>query len=275
MTPFALARLAALVLAAQAAAGAEPTYRVGPGDVLEVTVDGHPELTRFPTVQTTGGIWMPALGEVQVVGLTPAGIGGRLAELQARRGGSSPTVTVSVREYHSQWVWVGGQVHRPGRQALTDGLRLRDVLLEAGGLTTEASGEVVVQRPQGTFADGTAIRRVRLSRAGPTPDALACLDTLLRGDDVVTVSERGFVRVGGGVVRPGRYALDGETMLTAAVASAGGRTRAAGPQVQVSRHDPKTGQLQVLAADLDAIGAGRAPDLVLLAGDEVEVKARP
>ena len=249
-------------------------YRVGPGDVLEVTVAGRPELSRLPTVQTTGVIWLPQLSEVRVEGLTPVEIGRKLTELLARRDDPGPMVTVAVREYRSQFVWVRGEVNRPGREPLKAGMRLLDVLLEVGGFTERASGEVLIERRQGTFADSSTVRRFRFPRTDPSADVLGDLDTLLYRDDVVTVSAGSYVTVRGAVVRPGRYALEGQTTVSAVVSAAGGVAGLARRRVSVSRREPSSGHVQVLHADLDAIEKGREPDLVLLPDDQVEIQAR-
>jgi polysaccharide export outer membrane protein len=266
-----------LILFAQAPAPPTPAaagYRVGPGDVLEVTVAGRPDLARLPTVQTTGMIWIPHLSEVRVEGMTPTEIGTKLTGLLARYEPSHPEVTVSVKEYQSQFIWVLGEINKPGRKPLKGRVRLQDALLEAGGFTARASGEVLVERKEGTFADGTTVRRFRLPRAGPTPESLAELETVLETGDVVTASASRYVTVAGEVVRPGRYALEEETTVTTVVSWAGGLTRFGYHRVMVSRRNPASGQVQILQADLDAIGKGREPDLVLLPDDQVEVKKR-
>ena len=253
------------------AAAATP-YRVGPGDVLEVTVAGRPDLARLPTVQTTGTIWLPHLLEVRVEGLTTAEIGAKLTGLLARYEPARPEVSVTVREYRSQFVWVVGEINKPGRKALTGGMRLQDALLEAGGFTAAASGEVLVERKEGTFADGTAVRRFRFPRAGPTPGSLAELETLLQRGDVVTASVGRYVTVAGEVVRPGRFPLEEGTTVSMVVSAAGGLTRFGNHRVTVGRRNPASAQVEILQADLDAIGKGREPDLVLLPDDRVEVK---
>jgi polysaccharide export outer membrane protein len=264
-----------LLFLAQAPASSPPaaaTYRVGPGDVLEVTVAGRPDLARLPTVQTTGTIWLPRLSEVTVAGLTPAEIGTKLTGLLARHEPAHPEVTVSVKEYRSQFVWVLGEINKPGRQALKGRMRLQDALLEAGGFTAGASGEILVERKEGTFADGTTVRRFRFPRGGPAPGSLADLETVLERGDVVTASVARYVTVAGEVVRPGRYALEEGTTVTALVSSAGGLTRFGNHRVTVSRRNPASGQVETLPADVDAIAQGREPDLVLLPDDRVEVK---
>ena len=137
---------------APAQADAAPGYRVGPGDVLELSVGDRPELGRLTTVQPTGAIRLPGAGDVAVSGLDVDEIAARIGAALAGEG-PAPAVVVRVREHHSQFVWVRGAVGRPGRKPLRGGTRLVDALLEAGGLVAGASGEVVVERPGG-FADG-------------------------------------------------------------------------------------------------------------------------
>ena len=166
----ALAAATLLLLAQAPAAGAETLpYRVGPGDVLEVVVDGRPDLSRLPTVQTTGSVWLPRAGEVEVRGLSTGEIAARLTPLLAGEDLASPRVAVRVREYQSQFVWVRGAVQRPGRKPLRSGTRLLDALLDAGGFQEGASGEVAVERAAGTFADGSRAARFRFGGKEPDP----------------------------------------------------------------------------------------------------------
>ncbi|HKC12590.1 MAG TPA: SLBB domain-containing protein [Vicinamibacteria bacterium] len=264
-----------VVLLGQAPAGPATAYRVGPGDVLEVTVAGRPDLARLPTVQTTGMIWIGRLPEgIRVEGLTPLEIAAVLTELLARRELTRPEVKVVVEEYRSQSVWVAGEVNRPGRKALKAGMRVLDVLVEAGGFTTRASGEVRLQRQEGTFEDGSTVHRLRISRTSRISGGPAELETALRRGDIVTAALARYVTVTGEVLHPGRYPLEGEATLRAILSAAGGLTRLASRRVKVDRRDPASTQVRVLQADLEAIEKGRAPDLVLLADDHVEVRAR-
>jgi polysaccharide export outer membrane protein len=259
------------VLLAQAGGDAPSNeYRVGPGDVIEVTVEGRPELARLPTVQTSGRIFLPAAGEVEVRGLTveeiAARLSGVLAEAQAGPDGR-PRVRVRVREYQSQFVWLRGALNRPGRKPLRAGTRLVDALVEAGGLARGASGIVIVERSSGAFADGTRRRVVRLS-GGPSPsdEELAALALPLRPGDTITATVQEWVSVTGGVARPGRFPFEESLTLAALVDRAGGRS---GPGRVVVRRGTES-----IEADLDAIRDGRAPDVPLRPGDEVAARGR-
>lgn len=268
--------LMAGILAGESAPTASPSleYRVGPGDVLDVQVAGRPEDSRVATVQTTGVLYLAPLGEVTVSGLTKQEIGVKLTELWSRRDSRRPAVRVAVKDYQSQFVWVMGEVGRPGRKALRGRTRLVDVLVEAGGFTGRASGEVLVERRDGAFEDGTRSRRLWFADGvRPTAQQLVDLETVLHTRDVITATEVRLVTVTGAVLRPGRYALKQGT-LTEALFAAGGVTKFAARRVTVKGLDPDTRAARVVEVDLEEVQQGRNPDLVLLPGDEVVVKAR-
>jgi polysaccharide export outer membrane protein len=250
-------------------------YRVGPGDLLEVEVFGNPDLSRNPTVQTNGMIALTLLGEVPVAGLTTAEIKARLTELLGRDYLVSPQVDVRVKEFHSQFVTVAGEVTTPGRRPLRGGQsRLIDVLVEAGGLGPRASGEVIVSRADGTFEGGERTMRVVLGSPLLTPGEERRLQTPLKSGDVITASPKYYVTVEGEVVRPGRYVLDTALTVSGAVSSAGGLTRFGKQRVDVRRIDPQTGTVTVFAVDLKAVRKGRKPDPPLQANDTISVSRR-
>jgi polysaccharide export outer membrane protein len=259
---------ATLLVLAQASAADAFVYRVGPGDVLEVVVDGRPDLSRLPTVQTTGSVWLPRAGEVEVRGLSTGEIAARLVPLLASEDLAAPHVAVRVRDYQSQFVWVRGAVQHPGRKPLRSGTRLLDALLDAGGFQEGASGEVAVERTAGTFADGSRTALFRFGGGGPTPQELDQLALPLRSGDAITASVQQWVSVSGAVKSPGRRPYADTLTLTRLVEAAGGVVRGGSDRVVVRRAGVES------EADLGAIRDGEAQDVALLPGDEVMVRAR-
>ncbi len=268
----ALGAVAVLLLLAEPQEAAAP-YRVGPGDVLEVTIAGRPDLGRLPTVQTTGTIFLPVAGEVAVSGLGVEEIAARIAPLLAGPDLEAPQVTVRVQEHHSQFVWTRGALAHPGRRQLRGGTRLVDVLLDSGGFLATATGQVSVERTAGAFADGSHTLSLRFSRGTPSAEELRAMSLPLAPGDIVTVAAEEWVTVSGAVRRPGRYSFVPALTLSRALELAGGLLPSADRRVHLRRAGSPAGPSGV-EADVEAIRHGKQEDLVLTPGDEIAVEAR-
>ena len=124
-------------------------YRVGPQDVLLVTVWDHPELTtplgQFRNdaatgtlVEEDGSIFFPFVGRLLVAGLTLPEVRTRLTtvlETSLRK----PQVDVKVMIYRSQKVYIDGEVRTPATHAITDvPFTLAEAANRAGGFLPTA-----------------------------------------------------------------------------------------------------------------------------------------
>jgi polysaccharide export outer membrane protein len=119
---------------AQAAQG---TYRIVPGDVLDIIVWRNKELSLQVTVRPDGWISYPLLSDVRVAGSTAVEVQKEFEERLARSV-ASPTVTVLVTRVANLRVSVLGKVKQPGRYSLDGPTTVLDVLALAGGLTEYA-----------------------------------------------------------------------------------------------------------------------------------------
>jgi len=124
-------------------------YRIGPEDVLLISVWKNDALTRTVTVRPDGKVSLPLLNDIQAVGFTPL----ELRDLLAKRLTEyipAPDVAVSVTEVRSFKVSVLGEVSRPGRYEFRTRTTVLEALSLAGGLTPFASSSrIVVLRPDG------------------------------------------------------------------------------------------------------------------------------
>jgi polysaccharide export outer membrane protein len=164
-----------------AAAIGRPEYRIGPSDLLKVTVFRVEELDRQVRVSNDGRIVLPLIGPLDVAGRTAAQAE---ADIAARYAGGylqAPQVTVFVEEYASQRITVGGAVGKPGIYPITSRLTLLQALSLAEGADDVANlRNVVVFRTIGGNRQFARFDALAISR-GDSPDPE------LMGEDVVVV----------------------------------------------------------------------------------------
>jgi len=76
------------------------------------------------------------------------------------------------------------------------------------------------------------------------------------------------------VAKPGRYPIESDFTILAAISAAGGLTRFGSNDVKVRRVDAASGRVEVLEVDLNSVRKGKKPDLVLQPNDVVTVHRR-
>ncbi len=122
-------------------------YKIGPLDVLEISVFKVPDLTKTVQVADVGTIDYPLVGEVPAAGKTAHELEGDLRQKLGAKYLRSPQVSVLVREYNSQCVTVEGSGKTAGVFPLKGKTSLVQVVAMAGGIdSTVASGDVVIFR---------------------------------------------------------------------------------------------------------------------------------
>lgn len=125
-------------LAGQPRAGGRE-YVIDPPDVLEVFVKDNEAISdRQITVGPDGNISLPLIGVVKVGGKTVSEVA---ADLKARyaRFIRDAEVNVRVRDFRSKWIYVDGEVLRPGRYPYTGSDSVINALAQCGFLTRRAS----------------------------------------------------------------------------------------------------------------------------------------
>jgi polysaccharide export outer membrane protein len=112
----------------------DPSYKIGPQDVLRIDVWREDQLTRTIPVRPDGKITLPLLNDVQAAGLTPMDLAEVIRE-QLKKYISNPQVTVSVTEINSRRIYVNGEVSRAGAYALLPHMTVLQALSNSGGFT--------------------------------------------------------------------------------------------------------------------------------------------
>jgi polysaccharide export outer membrane protein len=232
-------------------------YRVGPGDGITVQIYGEDALSGAFPVSPSGELDFPLLGVIRVDGLTTTEVSALLRERLTQGFLNNPYVTVSVSTYASQPVQVLGAVSRSGLYYLQGPTSVLQMLSIAGGVQSEGVDEIRVTH------DGEQGTTVVL----PYEDLLSQgADTLmLQAGDVVFVPQS-LVSVMGSVGKPGELTLREGLTLSRSLAAAGGPLPTANlRKVFVLRGEER------LRFNVRKILDGKAPDILLLAGDRVIV----
>jgi polysaccharide export outer membrane protein len=125
-------------------------YRIGPEDVLQISVWKNEAISRTVPVRPDGKVTIPLLNDVVAAGYTPMQFREELVQ-KLTEFMPSPEVSVIVLEPRSFKVSVMGEVPKPGRYEFRSRATVMDVLALAGGFSQFASRtKIVVLRPNGT-----------------------------------------------------------------------------------------------------------------------------
>lgn len=127
---------------ASQAATPDPNYKIGPQDILDVSVWKEPELTRRLPVRPDGKVSIPLLNDVQAAGLTPTQLAATITE-GLKKFVTDPQVTVIVTQINSQRVYILGEVGRAGAYPLLPQMTVLQAISSAGGLNTFANGKKI------------------------------------------------------------------------------------------------------------------------------------
>lgn len=124
-------------------------YRIGPGDVILVSVWREPDATQEVTVRSDGKISLPLIKEVEIAGLTPSEAEANLAE-KFRKMIPGADVTVMVRAINSRKVYLVGAVRTVGPINMAASLTVLQAIAQAGGLTDFAKRkQIYILRHEG------------------------------------------------------------------------------------------------------------------------------
>jgi protein involved in polysaccharide export with SLBB domain len=121
-------------------------FLIRPGDELEIKFFYNPELNEKITVRPDGKISLQLVDEVQAAGRTPAKLDDYLTEKYSKEL-RKPVVTVIVRSFSGQRIYVGGEVSREGLITMAPGMTALQAVFQAGGfLDTAKPSETLVIR---------------------------------------------------------------------------------------------------------------------------------
>jgi polysaccharide biosynthesis/export protein len=237
------------------------TARLGPGDLIDVSVYNVPELTTKARVSNSGDVYLPLVDYVHVEGMSQEEAQA-LIEKRLADGGfvRNPHVTIFVDEAASQGVTVLGEVARPGIYPDVVDHKLYEVISEAGGFTGSASRKIGIIRRNLPQAIQVQIPR-NLSE-----DLTGNVEVL--PGDTITVPRAPIIYVVGDVARPSGLLVDGGKLtVLQAIALAGGANHTAKLGGVRILHKTAGGGMTETHVQLKKMLEAKAPDVTLQADD--------
>jgi polysaccharide biosynthesis/export protein len=134
-------------------------YKIGPEDVLDISVWKNADLSKTVTVRPDGKISLPLIGDLEAAGHTAAQLKEEIV-VRLKKYQETAVVSVIVQAVNSYRVFVVGEVKTPGPYLLKTRTTVLQAIAMAGGFTQFASkNKMVLVRPKGDGSD----ERIRVS----------------------------------------------------------------------------------------------------------------
>ena len=261
--------------------GPERDYRIGPEDLIEISVFEDEKLNKTARVSSQGNITLPPLGVLRVEDLTANQLEREIRDLLAEKYYQDPHVAVFIREYRSQRISVMGAVEKPGIVDVMGQKTILDVLALVGGLKEDAGQLLFLIRPLDPDDRNPETKQDSGERS---PDTLVIdleellvkgnrkLNLPLRNGDVINIPVSGKIFVTGAVNRPGGFPLRGKRLtVSQAIAMAEGlKLEAEASETKIFRSG-ENGKREIHSINLNAIQKGDTKDLYLHENDIVVV----
>jgi polysaccharide export outer membrane protein len=186
-----------------------PVEKLGPDDLLGISVYDSPELSRTVRVDADGNIRLPMMRQrIQAAGLFPYELEKSITSaLVSENILVNPVVTVSVVEYRSRPITVAGAVKNPLTFQATGNVTLLDAISRAGGVAENAGTSILVTHPAQNASGATASLTQRIPVRSLLDGEDTALNMKLEGGEQIRVPEAGRVFVAGNVKKPGVYPI--------------------------------------------------------------------
>ena len=157
-------------------------YTIAAGDRLDIKFFYNPELNESVTVRPDGVISLQLIDEIKAAGLKPAELDQKLTDLYSREL-RKPVLTVIVRSFTRQRIYVGGEVNTPGLIVLPAGMSTLQAIFQSGGFkeTADPAETLVIRK-----GENSKPVPIRIDLAA-VMDADGGSDFKLQPDDIVYV----------------------------------------------------------------------------------------
>lgn len=268
---------------------------IHPGDLIEVDVIGNSEYDWRGTLDAEGFLIGLNFTENPIYALCKSedAVAADVAKAYSKIL-RDPLVAVKILDRSNRpLAVVYGAVKTPLRFRIQREVQLNELIISAGGITENASGEIQIFRPRSVNCVSNTVFSESAVQSGENrkrfvtssqdlesqylnvkiADLIAGKEQAnlrVLGGDVITVKEALPVYIIGGVVNPKQIPLNAKLTLTRAIASAGGLAKNSnGKQVIIFRRE--NNETKIIEIDLSKVEPDKDEDLILQPFDIIEV----
>ena len=242
-------------------------YRIGPGDVLAITVWDNKDLDQKVFVRPDGKISLSLLGEVDADGRKVAELAATLSEMYGKTV-KGAQVVVDVTDIRSRAIYFLGGVSKPGPLQLTQDLTLLQAIALVGGLSPGVdlgSGATLLRGDK-----AIPVNFVKLFQKADLSENIK-----VQPGDTIVVPMPLFVYLQGEVKTPGGMRYTKDLTILKAIVQAGGFTPLAAPKrVHLLRGSGEKKQIMDVNVSEIMAGEEKAPDVRLEPDDIITVPQR-
>lgn len=256
--------------------GARPVYRIGPGDIISLTIlaGGMEQAKADLVVSDRGEISVPFIGSIKASGLTLKDLEKAIYIPLEKEYFVGPQINIQMKEYHSLSYTISGAVNKPGKYELNFHPTIMDLIAKAGGMSKDRGSIAYVLKSGRTIQDKdpVTIDLTRLLNDGDMNQNVL-LET---GDTVYIPLQTQLDPTRSKIYLEGEIAISGMidyqpglTALSACIMAGGFGKYAAPSRARIIRI--KDGSREIIKINLDKIKDGDEADFPLKPGDRIHI----
>jgi polysaccharide export outer membrane protein len=170
-----------------------PRYRLHPGDVIALSYRYTPDFDQTVTIEPDGYVTLNLVGSLKLADLTMD----EARDLILKKAGerlNAPELNLVLKEFQQPSVVVAGEVQKPGKFPMQEGLTAMQAIMLSGGFMEDArSGQVILfRRIDGTTAEVKILKLNRFKNRMDLEHDLALLpgDMILVPRDKISIISR-------------------------------------------------------------------------------------
>ena len=159
----------------------EYSYRLAPGDLIDVKFPYHPEENERVPVRPDGRIGLQVVGDLMAAGLTVKELETVVVEKSSKTL-RDPVVSIVIAQLAEHKVYVGGQVAKPGFVPYREGMTPLQAIVERGGFVDDANTDQILYISRA----GEAVQSQRLDLEA-VMDGESSEQIVMSPDDIIIV----------------------------------------------------------------------------------------